>query len=468
MSSVVTRFAPSPTGYLHIGGARTALFNYLFARRHGGKFLVRIEDTDRARSTEPAISAILAGLDWLGLHPDGDVIYQSQNAERHGAVAHDLLAAGKAYHCYCTPDELTAMRDQAIADKRSPRYDGRWRDKTPKDAPAGINPTIRLKMPQDGETVISDHVQGDVRVHNSQLDDMVLLRADGTPTYMLAVVVDDHDAGVTHIIRGDDHLTNAFRQYHLYDAMGWDVPAFAHIPLIHGADGAKLSKRHGALGIDAYQDMGFLPEALENYLLRLGFSHGDDEIISRTQATDWFNLESVGKSPSRFDMKKLESVNAHYMRIADNARLVDLIRPILKNTYGIVDGDFSWVLAGMDGLKQRAKTLIQLADNGLFYIKNRPIEMADEARKILDAGGRDLLAQMPRYIMDMPVWGESDIESYLRGVADTLGVKLGGLAGPLRAALTGRSVAPSVFNIMAILEKQETLTRIQNALKYTE
>ena len=332
--TVVTRFAPSPTGFLHIGGARTALFNWLFARHHGGTFLLRIEDTDRARSTEAAVEAILDGLKWLELDWDGDAVSQFQRRDRHAEVAHQMMAAGHAYRCYASPEELEAMRAEQKAAGQPMRYDGRWRDRDPAEAPAGISPVIRLKAPQEGETVLADHVQGEVRVQNAQLDDMVLLRADGTPTYMLSVVVDDHDMNVTHVIRGDDHLTNTFRQIQIYRAMGWDLPQFAHIPLIHGADGAKLSKRHGALGVDAYRDMGYLPEAVRNYLLRLGWGHGDDEIISTEQAIEWFDLGGIGRSPSRFDFAKLDNLNAHYMRLADDARLVSLIVPLIEAKSG--------------------------------------------------------------------------------------------------------------------------------------
>ena len=366
--TVVTRFAPSPTGFLHIGGARTALFNWLFARHHGGTFLLRIEDTDRARSTEAAVEAILDGLKWLELDWDGDAVSQFERRGRHAEVAHQMLAAGHAYRCYASPEELEAMRAEQKATGQPMRYDGRWRDRDPAEAPAGISPVIRLKAPQEGETVLADHVQGEVRVQNAQLDDMVLLRADGTPTYMLSVVVDDHDMNVTHVIRGDDHLTNTFRQIQIYRAMGWDLPQFAHIPLIHGADGAKLSKRHGALGVDAYRDMGYLPEAVRNYLLRLGWGHGDDEIISTEQAIEWFDLGGIGRSPSRFDFAKLDNLNAHYMRLADDARLVSLIVPLIEaKSGGHVSSEARDLLTrAMPGLKQRAKTLVELADSAHF------------------------------------------------------------------------------------------------------
>src|SRR5690349_956381 len=337
--SVVVRFAPSPTGFLHIGGARTALFNWLFARHNGGTYKLRIEDTDRARSTPEAVAAILDGLSWLGLDWDGEVVYQSQRLDRHAEIARQLLAEGKAYRCYCTPEELEAMREKARAEGRPVRYDGTWRDRDPSEAPPGVKPAIRLKAPQEGETVIRDHVQGEVRVANAQLDDLIILRADGTPTYNLSVVVDDHDMGITHVIRGDDHLTNAFRQTQIYRALDWAVPEFAHVPLIHGPDGAKLSKRHGALGVDAYRDMGYLPEALRNYLLRLGWSHGDDEIIATRQAIEWFDLAAVGRAPARFDFAKLDNLNGHYIREAADERLVALVVPRLEQRLGLALGE---------------------------------------------------------------------------------------------------------------------------------
>src|SRR6266849_3057489 len=358
--AVVVRFAPSPTGFLHIGGARTALFNWLFAQHHGGTFLLRIEDTDRQRSTKEAVDAIIDGLSLLELDWDGDIVMQSARSPRHAEVARQLLATGNAYYCYCTPDELEAMREKARAEGRPVRYDGTWRDRDPKAAPPGVKPAIRLKAPQTGETVIHDHVQATVTVANAQLDDLIILRADGTPTYNLSVVVDDHDMAITHVIRGDDHLNNAFRQTQIYRAMDWTVPEFAHVPLIHGGDGAKLSKRHGALGVDAYRDMGYLPEALRNYLLRLGWSHGDDEIISSEQAIAWFDIDAVGRGPARFDFVKLDSLNGHYIRLTDDARLAALLVPFLERLLGhpIDDEALGRLRAGMAGLKSRAKTLV--------------------------------------------------------------------------------------------------------------
>ncbi|MBX6324324.1 MAG: glutamate--tRNA ligase, partial [Rhodospirillaceae bacterium] len=359
--SVVTRFAPSPTGFLHIGGARTALFNWLFARHHGGTFLLRIEDTDRERSTAAAIDAIFSGLRWLGIDWDGEALFQSSRASRHAEVAGQLVAAGKAYRCYATPEELAVMRESQRRTGRPVRSP--WRDRDPVQVPAGVAPTIRLRAPLDGETVVGDLVQGEIRVDNAQLDDMVLLRGDGTPTYMLAVVVDDHDMAVTHVIRGHDHLTNTFRQVQLYQALGWDIPAFAHIPLIHGPDGAKLSKRHGALGVEAYREMGFLPEAVRNYLLRLGWAHGDDEVISTEQAIAWFDLDGVGRSPARFDLAKLTNLNAHYLRQRDPASLLELVLPFIEERLGrpVDAAGRERLLRGLPGLQPRARARVELA-----------------------------------------------------------------------------------------------------------
>src|SRR5438874_6025940 len=379
--SVVVRFAPSPTGFLHIGGARTALFNWLFARHHGGMFLLRIEDTDRVRSTPEAVAAIIDGLDWLGLEWDGDVVHQFDRAPRHAEIARQLLAAGHAYNCYCTPAELEAMRHRARAEKRSVRYDGTWRDRDPSEAPTGVAPAIRLKEPQHGSTTIHDLVQGEVTVANTELDDLIILRADGTPTYNLSVVVDDYDMGITHVIRGDDHLNNAFRQKQIYDALGWAVPQFAHAPLIHGSDGAKLSKRHGALGVDAYRDLGYLPEALRNYLLRLGWSHGDEEIISTEQAIEWFDLSGIGRAPAQFDFAKLDSINAHYIREADDARLLGLVAERLETEFGRPHSqtERERLLKAMPGLKPPAKTIVELAETARLYVATRPVHPAPDA-----------------------------------------------------------------------------------------
>ncbi len=462
--SVVVRFAPSPTGFLHIGGVRTALFNYLYARHHGGKFRLRIEDTDRKRSTQAAIDAILDGLNWLGLGWDGEVVYQFAGAQRHADLARQLLAAGLAYHCYCTPEELAEMRAQAKAEGRSFRYDGRWRDRDPSEAPAGVDPVVRLKMPRDRESVIDDAVQGRVTVANEQLDDMILLRADGTPTYMLSVVIDDHDMGVTHVIRGDDHLINAFRQKQLFEALDWPVPVFAHIPLIHGPDGAKLSKRHGALGVEAYRDEGYLPEALRNYLLRLGWSHGDDEIISDQQAIDWFELSAIGRSPARFDFDKLASVNAHYLQQADPARLADLIRPTLeeKTARSLSGAEKDRLVAAMPFLTPRAKTLVQLAENAAFVAAERPLSMTEKAGSLLTAEAKATLGQLHSTLKGINDWQATVLEPAIKLFAEEQGLKLGKVAQPLRAALTGSTVSPGIFDVLAVLGKEEALGRIED------
>ena len=461
--TVVTRFAPSPTGFLHIGGARTALFNWLFARHHGGKYLLRIEDTDRARSTEPAIEAILDGLSWLGLDWDGDVTYQFARAKRHAEVATQMLAEGKAYRCYASPGELQEMRE---AQKRAGvpmRYDGRWRDRDPKDAPPSVAPVIRLKAPQSGQTIIHDAVQGEVTVENAQLDDMILLRADGTPTYMLAVVVDDHDMDVTHVIRGDDHLNNAFRQLQIIKAMGWPEPVYAHIPLIHGPDGAKLSKRHGALGVDAYRDMGFLPAALRNYLLRLGWGHGDDEIISTAQAIEWFDLSAVGRSASRFDMVKLTNLNAHYLREMPDAELLPLVLPrIAEKVGGKIDPvALLRIERGLHGVKQRSRTLVELVDNLAFYARDGAPALADDkARAVLASDARSLLGKLATALAGENDWSEKAMEDAIRRFAESQGVKLGQVAQPLRVALTGSTASPGIFEVLSVLGPAETKQRL--------
>jgi glutamyl-tRNA synthetase len=465
--SVVVRFAPSPTGFLHIGGARTALFNWLYARHCGGTYRLRIEDTDRARSTKQAVDAILDGLAWLGLDWDGELVLQSERLERHAEAARTLLAAGRAYYCYCTPEELEAQRERARAEGRPVRYEGTWRDRDPREAPAGIKPAIRLKAPQQGETVIDDHVQGEVRVANAQLDDLIILRADGTPTYNLSVVVDDHDMGITHVIRGDDHLTNAFRQTQIYRALEWAVPDFAHVPLIHGPDGAKLSKRHGALGVDAYRDMGYLPEALRNYLLRLGWGHGDDEIISTEQAIEWFDLSGVGRAPSRFDFAKLDNLNGHYLRQADDARLTALVAERLGAELGPIDAEGRHRLhEGMAGLKSRAKTVAELAASARFYVRARPLPFDEAAQKLLSREGRAALAALLPRLAETE-WSAAALEAEVRAAADARGAKLGAFAQPLRAALSGSNVSPPIFEVMAILGREETLGRIEDALAAT-
>jgi len=462
-SKIITRFAPSPTGMLHIGGARTALFNWLFARHHQGQFLLRIEDTDRERSTPEAKDAILNGLKWLELDWDG-LVFQSENIKRHQQVAHELLEKGLAYRCYCTPEELAAMREKAKAEGRPVGYDGTWRDRDPSEAPAGIDPVIRIKTPVDGETVIQDHVQGEVRISNTQIDDFIILRSDGTPTFMLSVVVDDHDMGVTHIIRGDDHLTNTARQLHLFHACDWAVPDFAHQSLIHGQDGAKLSKRHGALSVEAYRDMGFLPEGVRNYLLRLGWSHGDDEIIPTDKAIEWFNLESIGKAPARFDMDKLNFVNSHYLSEADDQHLLDLITPILSETHGIsLDSAGSErLLRAMPEFKIRAKTTLELAENTVFLVLKRPLALSDKAEKQLDADARSMLSDLHQSLDSSSDWTEEALEAIVRDFADKKGLKFGKVAQPLRAALTGGASSPGIFDVLIILGRDESLGRLSD------
>ncbi|MGE5540063.1 MAG: glutamate--tRNA ligase [Gemmatimonas sp.] len=463
-SKIRVRFAPSPTGYLHIGGARTALFNWLFARHHGGAFLLRIEDTDRARSTQDAIDKIIDGLKWLELDWDEDVVFQFARMQRHAEIAGKLLAEGKAYHCYATSEELAEMRERQKAEGKPMRYDGRWRDRDPKDAPAGAKPVVRLKAPTAGETIVNDLVQGEIRVANEQLDDMVLLRSDGTPTYMLSVVVDDHDMGITHVIRGQDHMTNTFRQRQLYEACGWAPPEFAHIPLIHGPDGAKLSKRHGALGVEAYRDMGFLPEAMCNYLLRLGWGHGDEEIVPRERAIELFELKDVGRSPARFDMAKLTNLNAHYMRQADDGRLLALVRPLLEQKIGgaLAPEAEARVKAMLPGLKERARTLIELADSAVFLVTPTPLPLTDKAAKML-AGSKALLPGLAEALKAAPAWEAPALEEATRAFAETTGKKLGDVAQPARAALTWSTMSPPIFDVMAALGRDETLKRLAQA-----
>ncbi len=472
MPQVVTRFAPSPTGFLHIGGARTALFNWLYAHRAGGKMLLRIEDTDRERSTDAAIAAILDGLKWLGLDWDGEAIHQFQRAARHREVAEQLLAAGRAYYCYATPLELDDMRAKARAEGKPPRYDGRWRDWPASDAPPGIKPVIRLKAPQTGETVLEDLVQGRVAWANENLDDFVLLRSDGTPTYMLAVVVDDHDMGVTHIIRGDDHLTNAARQMHIYQALGWDVPRMAHIPLIHGSDGAKLSKRHGALGVDAYRAMGYLPAALRNYLVRLGWSHGDQEFFSTEEMIAAFDLAQVGRSPARFDFAKLENMNGHYIRSAADETLTDLLidtLPHLPENSAFpqkIDAAMRQkLLAAMPGLKERAKTLIELRDGAQFLFAQRPLPLDAAASGILDASARQHLAELLPRLTTLAAWSSAATEEAVRKYAEEKHLKLGQVAQPLRAALTGRATSPGIFDVFGVLGRDESLGRLADQIR---
>jgi glutamyl-tRNA synthetase len=464
---IVTRFAPSPTGFLHIGGARTALFNWLYARKRGGKMLLRIEDTDRERSTREAIDAILDGLRWLELDWDGDVIYQFSRAARHREVAEQLLAAGKAYRCYATPEELASMREKARAEGRTRLYDGMWRDRDPKDAPAGMKPTIRLRAPLTGETVIEDQVQGRVVWQNENLDDLVLLRGDGTPTYMHAVVVDDHDMAVTHIIRGDDHLINAARQKQIYDAMDWPVPSMSHIPLIHGPDGSKLSKRHGALGVDAYRAMGYLPVALRNYLVRLGWSHGDQEIFSTQEMIEAFDLPAIGRSAARFDFAKLENLNGHYIRHSDDATLVGMFEAVLDYVPKgaelkpkLNQATRAQLLQAMPSLKERAKTLIELIDASYFIFADRPIEIEPKALAVLTAENRTLIGRLRDALAEVLPWSGETTEAAMRSFADANNLKLGAVAQPLRAALTGRTTSPGIFDVLAVLGRQESLDRL--------
>jgi glutamyl-tRNA synthetase len=465
----VVRFAPSPTGYLHIGGARTALFNWLYAQGRGGKFLLRIEDTDRERMNESALAAIVEGLKWLELDWEGEPVSQFARARRHAQVAEQLLANGHAYRCYLAPAELDEMRKKAQEEKRPLTIMSPWRDRDPGEAPQGVRPVIRLKAPRDGETVVDDKVQGRVVFPNKDLDDLIIVRSDGTPTYNLAVVVDDHDMGITHIIRGVDHLTNSARQTQIYNAMDWDVPVFAHVPLIHGPDGAKLSKRHGALGVEAYKEMGYLPAALRNYLVRLGWSHGDDEIISTSQMIDWFDLDAIGRSPARFDFAKLEDLNGHYIRSASDVELFERIEsllPYVPDGAKIVErldaNTRAKLLNAMPGLKERAKTLLELIDGARFLFADKPLALDEKAAALLDAGARQTLAALLPELRAVAHWQAADLESVVRAYAEKTGAKLGKVAQPLRAALTGRTVSPPVFDVMAVLGRDEALARFED------
>jgi glutamyl-tRNA synthetase len=466
---VVTRFAPSPTGFLHIGGARTALFNWLYARGRGGKMLLRIEDTDRERSTTAAIDAILDGLTWLGLDWDGETVYQYSRVARHREVAEQMLAAGKAYRCYASPEELTEMREKARAEGKTRLYDGRWRDRDPADAPPGVKPVIRLKAPLTGETVVEDQVQGRVTWQNENLDDFVLLRSDGNPTYMLAVVVDDHDMGVTHIIRGDDHLNNGARQTQIYQALGWNVPVMAHIPLIHGPDGSKLSKRHGALGVDAYRALGYLPSAMRNYLVRLGWSHGDQEIFSTEEMKAAFDLPQIGRSPARFDFAKLESLNGHYMRTSPDEELVVALERLLPHlsqgpeiAKKLTPEVRAKLLAAMPNLKERAKTLVELLDAAGFLWADRPLPLDDKAKALLTAEAREMIGVLVPQLEASPDWSTASTEAAVRTFAEVMGLKLGSVAQPLRAALTGRTTSPPIFDVLTVLGRSESLARLRD------
>ena len=467
MTEIVTRFAPSPTGFLHIGGARTALFNWLYSRGRGGKFLLRIEDTDRARSTDEAIAAIFDGLQWLGLEWDGEPVHQFSRAARHREVVEQMLAAGTAYRCYASPDELKDMREKARAEGKSKLYDGRWRDRDPSEAPQGVAPAIRLKAPLTGETVIEDQVQGRVTWQNENLDDLVLLRSDGNPTYMLAVVVDDHDMNVTHIIRGDDHLTNGARQTQIYQALGWSVPVMAHIPLIHGPDGAKLSKRHGALGVEAYRAMGYLPAAMRNYLVRLGWAHGDQEIFSTEEMMAAFDLPAIGRAPARLDLAKLDNLNGHYIRQMADADLVAEIERVLPYVPSGADLAAKLtpalrekLIAAMPGLKERAKTLVELIDSARYLYADRPLPLDEKAEAQMTPEARAVLGRVARDLAMVDPWSAEGAEAAVRAFAERSGAKLGAIAQPLRVALTGRTTSPGIFDVLAVLGKAESLARI--------
>lgn len=467
---IVTRFAPSPTGFLHIGGARTALFNWLFAKHHGGKMLLRIEDTDRARSTQEAVDALMDGLSWLGLDWHGEPISQFSRVERHKEVVAQMLANGSAYKCYSTPEEVDAMREKARAEGRPPRYDGTWRDKSEADAPEGVDPVVRLKAPQDGETAVEDLVQGRVVIPNKDLDDFVLLRSDGTPTYMLAVVVDDHDMDITHIVRGVDHLTNAARQTLIFNANGWDVPKMAHIPLIHGPDGAKLSKRHGATGAEAYREMGYLPQAMRNYLARLGWSHGDEEIMSLDDMIKWFDFDAVGQSASRFDFKKLENLNGHYMRATGDTELLAHWKVYLAHAEGGADilgwleipANAETALAALPGLKERAKTLVELTESASYLWRQRPLDTDEKAEKILTDDARAILSELHGVLSGVSEWLAVPLETAVKAYAESKELKLGKVAQPLRAALTGRGTSPGIYDVLIALGRDESLGRIQD------
>lgn len=468
---VITRFAPSPTGFLHIGGARTALFNWLYAKRHGGKMLLRIEDTDRERSTDEAVAAILDGLSWLGLDWDGEPVSQSAGVERHQAIVEQMLNAGTAYRCYASAEELETMREQARAEGRSPAYDGRWRDKDPSEAPDGVAPVIRVKSPNEGITVVHDKVQGEVRIPNKDIDDFVILRSDGTPTYMLAVVVDDHDMGVTHVIRGDDHLTNAARQTILFNALNWKVPVFAHIPLIHGPDGAKLSKRHGALGAEAYRALGYLPDALKNYLVRLGWAKGDEEIITLDDMIAWFGFEGMNKAAARFDFAKLEALNAHYMRhseVDDLMHHVDLLLSEIEGGAEIstkIKGDKrERFIQALPLLTDRSKTLVELVENAAFVYNDCPLPLTEKAVSILDAAAKENLSKLVKHLEPVKNWTHDELDQAMRAFLQENELKLGKVGPALRCALTGTTNAPGIFEVLTVLGRDEAIARIKDHL----
>ena len=466
-ATVVTRFPPSPTGFLHIGGARTALFNWLYAKANGGRMVLRIEDTDRERSTQEAIDAILDGMKWLELDWDGEPVFQASRADRHIEVAKQLLEQGDAYYCYCSQEELQTMREQARSEGRAVVYDGTWRDRSSDEAPKDVKPVLRFKSPQDGETIIKDKVQGDVKFANKDLDDLILLRSDGSPTYNLSVIVDDHDMGITHIMRGVDHLTNAARQSVIYKALGWDIPIMAHIPLIHGPDGAKLSKRHGALGVEAYRAMGYLPAAMRNYLSRLGWSHGDEEIFTTEQAIEWFDFDAIGKSASRFDFDKLENLNGHYIRHMDDEELmVQLTKalPYLPNgpefSQALNDTTKQMLLKALPVLKERAKTLVELVNSAQFIVNQRPLPIDDKASTILENLDDGFLSDLQKNLSAIESWNHDSIKDAIKAFADSKGLKLGKVAPALRAALTGTTVSPGIFDVVEILGQEEAIGRI--------
>jgi glutamyl-tRNA synthetase len=465
--TIVTRFPPSPTGFMHVGNARTALFNWLYAQHMGGKMVFRIEDTDRERHSEAAVQAIINGMTWLGLDWDGEIISQFSRRERHAEVANELLASGKAYRCYCTPEELDEMRVKAKAEGKPTFYDRRWRDSTA-TPPEGVKPVIRIKAPLSGSSTVHDHVQGEVTVNNEQLDDMIILRSDGTPVYHLAVVVDDHDMGVTHVIRGDDHLNNTFRQNVIIEAMGWALPEYAHVPLILSEDGSKMSKRKGAASLEEFRDMGYLPETMGNYLLKLGWGHGDDEIISREQAIEWFDLGGIVKSPARWDYDKLDHLNAHYIRAADTDRLIGLCLPFYKSRHNVEPDPQaqSRIKACADELKSRAKTLLQFVDESVFFAKSLPFAYDEKAAALLGQDARPVLEALLEALKAAPDFTHETVQNACKDVAGRLeGGKLGKVAMPLRAALTGTTVSPSIFHAAEILGREETCARILAALE---
>jgi glutamyl-tRNA synthetase len=471
-NQIVTRFAPSPTGYLHVGGARTALFNWLYAQHCGGHMVLRIEDTDRSRSTNAAVDAIIEGLLWLGLNWDGEVVFQHARIDRHREVVDKLLATGNAYKCYATPQELADMREKARSESRTPRYDGRWRDRDSSDAPIGVAPAIRLRTIQKGETIVRDCVQGDITFANDQLDDLILIRSDGTPTYMLSVVVDDHDMDISHVIRGDDHLTNAARQSQIYQALGWDLPVWAHISLIHGSDGSKLSKRHGALGVEAYRAMGYLPQTMRNYLVRLGWSHGNDEIMTKEQMIRLFDLDAINSAPARFDLKKLENMNGYYLRNSDDETLIQILSTeIVHLEYGSrLDGKLDEnilkkIRQAMPGLKERAKSLNELIALAAYIYVQRPISVDEKAEKLLSDESRVLLSKVYQNLEYVEPFTVEKIEEFVRTISKKENVKLGQLAQPLRAALTGTTISPGIFDVMEVLGRKECLERIGDQIE---